>query len=283
MGLRVTHVLTFFGYLCPGTCQLEIKKLYEGCPPDVIRQWNKYAVDPPPGIPAKLMQEPNVAKRSKSIVYSFVDLGNALAELGNKLLGSANLTSEDFVGLSRGTLDYYGWWTDKNVIPVTAHIRKDIGEDTFLERCKCLNALVVEGIKEVKIRQLLLKMGVDSKRIEKFRGLKLLDTLIQYSIICQETGLNIFESQEEIASRWLEKFSKLKQGEHLNTPIDILFLLYDMRIASAHRGKDFDQLLNRLGTDKASVSAGMGELLDSLYDSIALALEKATKLLKHHL
>lgn len=181
--------------------QLEIRKLYEGCPPDVIRHWNKYAVDPPAGIPAKLMQEPNVARSSKRIVYSFVDFGNALAEIAKKLLYSRDLTSEAFVGLSRNILDYYGWWTDKNVIPITAHIRRDIGEDSFLERCKSLNALVVDGIKEAKIRQLLLKIGVDPKRIEEFRGLKLLDTLIQYSIICQETGLNIFEAQKELEGR----------------------------------------------------------------------------------
>jgi hypothetical protein len=78
----------------------------------------------------------------------------------------------------------------------------------------------------------------------------------------------------------LEKLAELKSGEHLKTPIDILFLLYDLRIASAHRGGDLDKLLNRLGTDKSSVSAGMGELLDSLYDSVAEALEETTKLIK---
>jgi len=263
--------------------QLEIKKLYEGCPPDVVRHWHSFAVNPPPGIPAQLMQEPNVATRSKRIVYSFVDLGNALAKLGNILFSSGDLTSNDFVGLTRDTLDYSGWWTDKNVVPITAHIKKEIGEDAFLERCKSLNALVVEGIKESKIRQLLLGIGIDSKRIEKFRGLKLLDTLIQYSIICIETGLNIFESEKEISERLLEKNSKLKQGQHLTSPIENLFLLYDMRIASAHRGKNFDKLLDRMGTDKASVSAGMGELIDSLYDSVALALEEATTVLKHHI
>ncbi len=260
--------------------QLEIKKLYEGCPPEVIHHWNKYAVDPPPGVPAKLMQEPNVASRSKRIVYSFVDLGNALAELGNKLLSSVNLSSEDFVGLSRDTLDYYGWWTNSNVIPITKHINKSIGEDSFLERCKSLNTLIVEGINEAKIRWLLQKIGVNSEKIKSFRGLKLLDTLIQYSIICKETGLDLFADQKEVENRWLEKISRLKKDEHLNTPIDVLFLLYDLRIANAHRGRDMDILLHRLGADKASISSGMGELLDSLYDSVAEALEKTTILIK---
>ncbi len=260
--------------------QLEIKKLYEGCPPDVIKHWHKYAVEPPAGIPAKLMQEANVASRSKRIVCSLVELGNGLAEIAKKVSGSADLTSEAFVGLSRGRLDYYGWWTDNNVIPITRHVRKAIGEDSFLERCKSLNTLVVEGMNEAKIRGLLLTIGVNREKIEKFRGLKLLDTLIQYSIICQETGLDLFADQKEVENRWLEEISKLKTDEHLNTPIDVLFLLYDLRIANAHRGRDIDSLLNRLGTDKASVSSGMGELLDSLYDSVAEALEKTTVLIK---
>lgn len=258
--------------------QLEIKKLYEGCPPDVVRHWNRYAVDPPPGIPRELIKEPNVGTRSKRIVYSFVELGAALSELANKL-GIGTLT-EDFVGLKRGALNYYGWWTNKNVTPITAHIRKDIGENAFLERCKRLNSLVVEGIKEAKVRQLLLKVGVDSKTVEKLRGLKLLDTLIQYSIICQETGFDIVESQKEIANRLSEKISELKPGEQLSTPIDILFVLYDLRIASAHRAGNLDFLLKRLGTDRASVSAGMGDLLDKMYDSVAMGLDKAATLIR---
>ena len=78
--------------------RLEIKKLYEGCPPDVVRYWHSFAVDPPADKPAKLLQEPNVAKRSKKIVYAFVDLGNALSEFGNKLFGSGDLTSNDLLG-----------------------------------------------------------------------------------------------------------------------------------------------------------------------------------------
>ena len=122
-------------------------------------------------------------------------------------------------------------------------------------------------------------MGVNSTFIESSRGLKILDVLIQYAILSKESGLDIISHSEEIGRRFLEKHAELELGRHLETPIDILFVLYDLRINAAHRQTNIDAHLRRLGTNYASVEAGWGRVLDKLYDDIGMALEKTTEIL----
>ena len=259
--------------------QLEIKKLYEGCPPDVVKHWHGYAVEPPTIHPVELGKLPNVAIRSKNIVYALVVLGEILSNIANTITGK-NLTSIDFVKLSRDKLDYYGWQNEPSIATITCHIPLTIGKNTFLERCKDLNSLVIEGLDERNLRKLLLGVSVNSKHIKDFRGLKLLDVLIQYAITSRQTGLNFVSDSDEIERRWVDKYGTLKKGQHLETPIDILFILYDLRVSASHREKNIDELLVRLGIDHNSVVAGWGSALDRLYDTIRMALEKTSEVLR---
>jgi hypothetical protein len=119
-----------------------------------------------------------------------------------------------------------------------------------------------------------------SQHIKDFRGLKLLDVLIQYAIISRQTGLNFVSDSDEIERRWGDKHRKLKEGQHLETPIDILFVLYDLRVSASHREKNIDGLLVRLGIDHNSMVAGWGSALDRLYDAIGMALEKTSEMLR---
>lgn len=258
--------------------RLEIRKLYEGCPPDVVKHWHKYAVYPPGGNIRQSADEPNVGSRSKKIVYSLVTLGEILSKISNKITGR-NLASEDFVKLGRGKLNYYGWWNEQNIIPVTRHIPLSMGEDKFLERCKGLNSLVVEGFNEGNLRKLLIDLGINSESLGSLRGLKLLDTLIQHSLVKIRTGLIFIKDAKEIEGRRAEMLAASDPKKHFETPIDILFVLYDLRIAGAHRDMKIGVLLGRLGTDRASVTTGFGKALDTLYDSVADALQQTNRIL----
>jgi len=140
--------------------------------------------------------------------------------------------------------------------------------------------LVIEGLNESNLRKLLLGVGVNSKHIKDFRGLKLLDALIQYAIISHQTELNFVSDSDEIERRWADKYRTLKKGQHLEIPIDILFVLYDLRVGASHREKNIDELLVRLGIDHNSVVAGWGSTLDRLYDAIGMALEKTSEVLR---
>lgn len=259
--------------------RLEIRKLYEGCPPDVVKHWNRYAVDPPPGNPVELMNEPNVGSRSKRIVYALADLGDTLSKISYRATGK-DLGSKDFVGLDRATLNYYGWWNTPETASIARHIPLDIGEKEFLERCKELNSLIVEGVNEGNVRRILLSCGMEDDKIKRLKALKLLDILVQHARISIDTGLGLIRHATEIENLRMEKIARLAPGQHRESPMSLLFVLYDLRIAAAHAGKSINALLVSMGTDIHSVRAGFGLQLDKFYDSIGTALIETTQILR---
>lgn len=141
-----------------------------------------------------------------------------------------------------------------------------------------LNSLIVEGLNESNLRNLLSTIGVSADLTKGRRGLKLLDVLVQYGIISCESGLRIASDSTEIQTRLREKRAS-KGAQHLETPIAVLFSLYDLRLVASHSGPDIAEPLRNLGIDPASVEAGWGAALDKLYDAIGDALERTRELL----
>jgi len=259
--------------------RLEIRKLYESCPPHVVEHWNKHAIAPPPQKPFDLMQAPNCASRTKKIVYALCDLGETLAEISTRATGR-DLEPKNFTGLDREALDYNGWWSMPSTSSLAMHIPLDMGEKAFLDRCKELYSFIVEGMNEGHLRRILVSSGVNDSEIKKLKALKLLDILTQHALIGIETGLSCFKHTKDIETLRLEKISRLETGQHLGSPISSLFILNDLRNAAAHAGKTIKELLVSLGSDVQSVRAGYGLLLDMFYDSIANALTKTTQVLR---
>jgi hypothetical protein len=85
------------------TIRLEVKKLYEGARPAVVRLWNKFAVEPVPqaAYPA-ILDAPNIAKRAKTVTYAVVGLEEALSQMADAV--GLNIPPEDFVSLRRKAL-----------------------------------------------------------------------------------------------------------------------------------------------------------------------------------
>ncbi|NIM13020.1 MAG: hypothetical protein GTO45_12910 [Candidatus Aminicenantes bacterium] len=259
--------------------QIELKKLYGGPPPDVVRHFHQHAVEPPSKSLHKHFKELNIGTRSKRIVYNLVEVGELLADINNNIMGEILFTSDDFVNLKRSELDYSGWWKNPFVRPITRHIPVEMGKNGFLERCRDLNTLIVEGLSEKNLRKVLIKMNIDNRSIERLRGLKLLDMFNQYGSIVEDTGLEFISNKEEIEKRRLEKVSRSRPGEHLKTPLELLFALNDLRNAASHRKEDVDSLLDKAGIKKASLKAGWGYELDRLYDRLGDSLEDVSRIL----
>ncbi len=277
--------VSFGGQWSVGNCrrvlrdliQVNLKKLYEGCPPEVVRHWHDYAVEPPADRLWEFDSVPNVASRSRRIVYALVAVGEALAALAARLT-KESVSSEDFVKLSRRELDYNGWWKGPCVPPITRHVPLTMGQSAFGERCKDLNTLIVEGLSESKLRKLLAEMHVDSKLIKDLGSLKLLDTLVQLAIISRQSGLGLSDC-DELERRRKEAVAELPKGKFLETPTATLFALYDLRINASHRSTDISELMRKLGIDPMTTEVGWGEALDHLYDAIGAALEDISDLL----
>ena len=259
--------------------EIELKKIYEGVPPDVTRHFHQYAVEPPSKPWHKQTNEPNIGTRSRRIVYNLVEVGEVLADISNNIMKDKRYTSRDFVKLERSELDYSRWWINPDVRPITRCIPLDMGKSDFEDRCIGLNALIVEGLDEKNLRAILLKMDVDNKNIKEFRSLKLLDLFVQYGLIAIDTGLDFFLNLAEIEKRRLERISGLKPDEHPKTPLKILFALKDLRDAAAHRKNNIDTLLEKAGINRASIQAGWGHELDGLYDRLADSLQEVSGIL----
>ena len=177
-------------------------------------------------------------------------------------------------------MDYSGWWKAEYAGVIAHHVPLDMAEASFLNRCKDLNKLIIEGLGQANLRNLLNALHEDSDKFIKFGSIKLLDLLVQHLTIANETGLNFLTDAKETSERLQEKLNTLTDGDHLPSPCKSLFILYDMRIVSTHRKSGIDGLLERLDTTKASLAAGWGLLLDKFYDELADSLQEAATILK---
>lgn len=255
---------------------VELRKLYEGAPPDVVRHWHRHAVAPPVGDLATHRDVPNVATRARRIVYALVRLSEALASIASAAL-NATVTAAETVGLVRHDLDQQGWWMTPHVEPITRHIPLILTEDGFLSRCGALHKLVIEGLNEGIIRRTLLKLSAPEDKIREFRSVRLLDRLLQYALIAIKSGLDPVRHADEIASRL--------ESVQLQTPSSTLFTLNELQVVESHRGdrsrtEKIDRALGVLQIDRRALAPGWGIAIDSLYDALGESLEQSASILE---
>lgn len=255
------------------TIRLETRKLYEGARAEVVRYWHKFAVAPLPysSVNAAL-DEPNIASRAKTLTYALVDLGDALSSLaGNLGLG---ISPEEFVSLRRAALDYSGWWTSEVAEPASRNVPLSLSADAFLDRCMTLGKLLIEGLSEAKLRELLLVAGVPAKDIKGLGSLKLLDRIVCLAQLAKSTGLSLAKDGAVLWGRLQ------KEGTNPAQPISHLFALYDVRILKAHKANDRDQKLQgelkRFNIKPGEEASGYGKILDRVYDALLTELAEVT-------
>lgn len=253
--------------------RLELKKLYEGVPPQITREWHSHAVSPPSqSTVERIAKERNVGIRAKDIVFTIAALGESLSNLA-EALSLPGLQPEDFVGLRRRALEYHGWWTFDNIESIGRHIPFSLTEDSFLTRCMNLNKLVGEGLSEKSLRLVLRALGVPAKAVESLGSLKLLDCVVRMAQLAEQTGLELALQGQEVWRR-LES-----DGTQQEQPIGRLFALYDLRVLAGHKtGNRHERVtreLKRFGISTSGAGAGYGPILDQVYDLVLRDLEAA--------
>ncbi|MBI5302689.1 MAG: hypothetical protein HY868_11170 [Chloroflexi bacterium] len=255
---------------------VELKKLYEGCPPNVVHYWHRYAVLPSAENLDRLRQTPNVATRAKRITYALVSVGEALAKMATEVFQRA-LNSKEIVGLSRQEMNYRGWWNDPIVEPVTRTIPLSMSKDDFLARCESLDQLVVEGLQERILREILLGLGEGDKDILQYKSIRLLGRLLELSTVANQSGLWLGSDFQEIHARTPQP-ARIVQ-------LPVLATLHDLRIVRSHRGNESHQkrvsdALKVLNVDPALTATGWGTVMDALLDAIAKEIEHTFAILK---
>jgi len=252
----------------------ELKKIYEGCPPNIIQHVHRYAVvKEVADAQRNALGDMNIGTRAESLVNAFLDMGEALATLGD-CLGFA-LQDEDITSLSRETVNYHGWWTRDNLMPLGYRAALDMKKSSFLERCKAVY-LLIEGIKEKPLRRMIKQIGLQDKQVDSFKSLKLLATLLQLCEISVHSGITI-STKGTIADRW-------DMGARIEA-LRPLFALVDLRNAAGHdlgtkEPEKVAAALNVFEIQEGSMTTGWGLATDKIYDQMIDSLNALTALLK---
>lgn len=252
---------------------VELRKLYEGVRSEVTQHWHKHAVEVPEE--DKLRGQRNIASRTKKIVYSLCQFGEALAFFCKRIEGTTYST-KDVVGLDRATLDYYGWWRNKEAEKAARHAPIDMSKGDFLQRAEILSNLVIDGFSEKFLRKIALIIGSQEEELKDFKSIKLLERIMGLIEVAIKSGLKFPEDNEEINARQKSSTDKPE--------IEILKVLYKLRLLDAHRsGKSNETIktaLQKLNISWSMVASGWRIALDQLYDLVSSAIEKSAKLIR---
>ena len=250
--------------------RFELRKLYEGVPPDIIKEINKFAVDKDI-VDENILKfgNRNIASRARKVIYGYLDLFLVLS----KLFISVELfyDDEELCSYSKEKIDYYGWFHFMELRKLGNVAKLESTENEFLNRCRDLYSLF-ESIKEKPLRAFLRKINIQTDEIESLKAIKLLELIIKILKVSIETGLEITSSSTEIMKR-INFPIKLEE-------ISFLFFLRDIRTYASHREgndtiKKYHDALDFFNIDNNFMkSHGWGIAIDKVYDNIINSLER---------
>ncbi len=256
--------------------RLELFKLYEGTPSEVIAYWNKFSVEE-----SKVdFDAENIAEKSKRLVYTYLGFAEWLSAIIYNYFDTF-FTTEQIIKLDRKRLNYYGWFNDESIKPITYHLAHKLSRQAFLYRSKKLQLFLVENLVEKNIR----KIAVDILRIdlskfkqnenEVFRSIKLLNLILNYIRIANETGLNFKNDSVEINLRLEKEIVEMELTKILNA-INILRQL-DSHQAGTTSDSKMDKVLKTFGIETNEVNDNFLDACEIIYDKTELVLRETKK------
>ena len=246
-----------------GHIAVELKKLYEGCPRAVIEHWHKHAV---PQATAYADRDDNgdrsIATRAQTLIGAYLAMTAALVHLAERLGLSFDQT--DIGHYSSPDVEYRGWWNIPGISSLANIVPPGVTLNEFLDRTVAL-VILWESVQQAPLRNMVLKLGIDRKKIGDFKSMKLLGTLCQLASIAKDSGHRWPEDSAHFVGSW--------DKEQRIPALRRLFSLNQLRLKAAHRtGADFAaSLANELGAfgiDSAAQAAGWGKAVDSVYDGL---------------
>ncbi len=208
------------------------------------------------------LSQENIVKKAEKFLLQLCSLTANLTKLDLLLTGNSDTSK-----FSEFVIDNYereGF----RAFPIFARLYQiaplNMYEQDFLSRCKTINEILMR-LKPGSIKNILVTLGVERKRINDFKTLKLLQILLNIF----EKLDDDYESKEALIGYSID-FDVLKP----NFKMAPLFINNDLRNAEAHESVgEALELLRRLGFDPSSVSSGYGKALDFLLDKVIESIE----------
>lgn len=100
--------------------QVELKKLYEGTPPDVVDYWNNFSIDPD----TINKSEKNIGERSERLLRRFFLFGNLLVQIINRTTNE-NLIAAQIIGYDSTQIEKGGLLQYPPFQPITHHVSQN--------------------------------------------------------------------------------------------------------------------------------------------------------------
>jgi hypothetical protein len=255
--------------------RLEIRKLYEGAPKNIIQHYQQHAVMRDEAEQDLVRDGPrHIGIRAKEVLDGFFSLTEALVQLATDL--GLTLADSEVAGITRAEASYRGWW---NLGPTKAlgHVVPiAMNREDFLQRCVDLNNLL-EHVRSAPLRLILKKLGVEDEVFKDRGTLKMIDALAQLAVLARQEGLSLIGDFAQVHARWNRK-GRLPE-------IAPLFAVNALRNIRSHAaGPTADRTLENncavFGIDMSSTVPGWGYALDTVYDGLAEALDTAADLIR---
>jgi hypothetical protein len=241
--------------------RVELKKLYEGTPSEVIDHWNSFTIDPS----TINKSETNIAELCERLLRKYLLFGRLFTQITNKTL-QENFTTSQFLAYDEIKIERVGLLQYDEFKTISHHVSlNDFSKDQFTARCKSLYKILVEGLNESTLRNVVNKLGFSQDVTKSFRSLKLLDLILRYYYTATMAGLNPEQDKTEILSR-VEEYKQICLASEL-------FALNDLRQLDAHRSdkshaQRFKTALENLAISKNSIANSYARASDTVFESI---------------
>ena len=254
---------------------IELRKLYEGSPFNVIKHYHAYAVPADIAIAdRKQHANRNIGVRAKELVYAFMAVSQTLALIAEEL--GLVFTPGDIGQLDREVIDYRGWWTNPELKPLGRVASERMSLSELLNRSKTIFNLL-QRWQKAPLLQIAVSMGIRKSDVSSFGSVKLVATICQLAQIAKDSGLDFVTDRQLIVANWGTKTELA-----VLTPI---FKLNGIRIMEAHSlsgglSPELVEAFTALGIDPQQHIGGWGLALDSIFDKTIDSLKALHGLLQ---
>jgi len=254
---------------------IELRKLYEGSPFNVIKHYHAYAVPADIAIAdRKQYGNRNIAVRARELLYAFMAVNQSLAQIAEEL--ELVFTPANIGQLDREVIDYRGWWTNPELKPLGYVALEKMSLSDLLSRSKNIFNLF-QRWQKAPLLQIAVSVGIKKSDVSSFGSVKLVATICQLAQIAKDSGLDLVTDRQLIAPNWDTK-----------TELDVLtpiFKLNGIRIMEAHSlsgglSQELIAAFAAFGIDPQQYIGGWGRALDSICDKTIDSLKAIDGLLQ---
>jgi hypothetical protein len=254
---------------------LELRKLYEGTPPYVIRHFHKYFVSEAHAqADYERWGSAHIGSRARGVIEAYLSLTKALTRISTRL--SLFLQPADIGGFDPVQVEKVGWHSDPRLRTLGFVAPLGLSQNEFLGRCNRLFNLL-ENLKPSPLKQILKQLSLPQNAFVDLGSLKLLATLAQLKQVAVERGDDLVADCSHVVSYW---------NKDIVVPaMKPLFALNRIRQLNAHTcGGDLSKLLEepakQFDIDITATRNGWGIMLDKVYDEVRESLAGLADLLR---